>query len=252
MRLAKDGLEKLRTRRPQDNEPTTFLAQLALNQSANPKSITNREIVTHAFNNISAGSDTTAIAIRSAIYHLLKHPSSYARLCDEVRSNLRLPVSFAEANELPFLRAVIREAMRLHPSVGQILGRIVPAGGATIGGHFIKAGAEVGMSPWVLHRDPSVFPDPDAFRPERWILGEGTKSEDDLRVMNRSFFAFGYGTHTCSGRHISIMEITKIIPTLLLKYDLNLAEQGSSYRFHNLWFTPQEGLLVNILPRGSR
>lgn len=247
--LAREEMEKARGRVPREGEPTTFLARLALNQSANPKSITDREIVTHAFGNISAGSDTTAIAIRSVLYYLLKTPKSYARLRDEVRTTLKLPVSFVEANKLVYLHAVIQEAMRLHPSVGQMLGRSVPVGGATIGGYYIKAGAEIGMSPWVLHHDSTVFPDPDVFRPERWLLGESNTTENDLRTMARSFFSFGHGTHTCSGKHISIMEITKLIPTFLLKYELELVEQGKGYRFNNWWFTSQEGLYIKLCPR---
>lgn len=249
MSLTQEEMQKARGRVPREDEPTTFLVRLALNQSVNPKSVTDREIVTHAFGNISAGSDTTAIAIRSVLYYLLKTPKSYTRLCDEVRATLKLPVSFVEANKLVYLRAVIQEAMRLHPSVGQLLGRSVPAGGATICGYYIKAGAEIGMSPWVLHRDSAVFPDPDSFRPERWILGESKTTADDLRRMTRSFFSFGHGTHTCSGKHISIMEITKLIPTLLLKYELELVEQGKGYRSKNWWFTPQEGLYVKLYLR---
>lgn len=246
MLLAEEELLKSRDLTPHGDEPMTFLTRLALNQTANPKSLTDREIVTHAFGNISAGSDTTAIAMRSVLYHLLGNQAAYARLCEEVRTNLNLPVGFARANELVYLRAVIQEAMRLHPSVGQILGRTVPEGGTVIGGYRMGAGAEVGMSPWVLHRDPEVFPDPDAFRPERWLVGESGTDEEHLRVMNRSFFAFGHGAHTCSGKHISIMEVTKLIPTLLLRYDMELVEHGEGHRFVNWWFTPQENLYVKL------
>lgn len=227
--------------------PLTFLQQLILNQTANPNSINNREISTHALGNISAGSDTTAIALRSVIYNILKHPESYKRLCKEVRENLTLPVSFAQANKLPYLTAVIREAMRLHPSVGMILARLVPAGGATINEYQLPAGTEVGISPWVLHRDPEVFPDSDSFLPERWLESEST--QDHLREMNRSFLAFGHGVHTCSGRWISLMEISKVVPTLLLRYNMELVDDGKDYEFKNLWFTSQKGLLVSLTKR---
>ncbi|KAK7229229.1 hypothetical protein V2G26_001399 [Clonostachys chloroleuca] len=185
----------------------------------------------------------------SVIYHLLVNRAAYDRLADEIRSQLSLPVGFQEANGLPYLKAVVQEAMRMHPSVGQVLGRIVPPAGATVGGFKIGAGAEVGMSPWVLHRDPEVFPDPDSFKPERWILGEGVRDEEHLRQMNRSFFSFGHGTHTCTGKHISLMEVTKLIPTLLLRYDLELAEVGQTLKFNNWWFTQHHDLRAKITRR---
>ncbi|KAF5000690.1 hypothetical protein FDECE_11153 [Fusarium decemcellulare] len=244
--LAEKELKRSHQEPPSEDSAMTFLGRLTLNQAAKPDQINDREIVTHAFGNISAGSDTTAIAMRSVVYNLLKDRKAYTRLASDVRKSLSLPVSFSSANELPYLRAVIQEAMRLHPSVGQILYRSVPRGGAVVGGYKMKANVQVGMSPWVLHRNPEVFPEPDCFKPERWIIDGEPSDEDALRRMNRSFFAFGHGTHTCSGKHISIMETTKLVATLLLKYDLELAEGVNQFTFVNRWFTQQEGLIVNI------
>lgn len=134
--------------------------------------------------------------------------------------------------------------MRVHPSVGLVLGRTVPKGGTTICDIYVAEGVEVGMNPYVLHNDPGVFPVPEEYRPERWLTSE--TSEDQLRKMNRSFFAFGHGAHTCSGRHISTLELTKVIPTLLLRYEMELLNGGRDYSFKNRWFTPQEGLLVTL------
>jgi cytochrome P450 len=244
--MTETEIRKVRENPPDEEETKTFVARLILNQMANPKSITDREITTHAFGNLTAGSDTTAIAARSAFYYTITNHKVYERLTAEVRQHLQLPVAFTKANELPYLRAVIQEAMRIHPSVGQLLYRTVPEGGASVSGYVIGSGAEVGMSPWVLHRDPAVFPDPDAFIPERWILGEGAQSENQLRAMKRSFFAFGHGTHTCSGKHISIMEVTKLLASLFLLYDIEYVKVGSGYRFMNRWFTSQEGLHIML------
>ncbi|KAI8680890.1 Cytochrome P450 oxidoreductase [Fusarium keratoplasticum] len=247
--LSQNELERSHKDSMSENSAMTFLGRLSLNKAAKPDQINDREIVTHAFGNISAGSDTTAIAMRSVMYNILNDRKAYNRLTSDVRKNLSLPVSFSSANELPYLRAAIQEGMRLHPSVGQILSRSAPEGGALVGDYKLKANVQVGMSPWVLHRDPDVFPEPDCFKPERWIIEEGHSDEDALRRMNRSFFAFGHGTHTCSGKHISIMETTKLVATLLLKYDLELAEGVGPLTFVNRWFTQQEGLIVNVRHR---
>ncbi|KAJ5193166.1 Cytochrome P450 [Penicillium cf. viridicatum] len=144
---------------------------MPLNQDKDPSSINDREIMTHAFGNISAGSDTTAIALRSILYHILKDRRVYNKLYDKFRV-LEAPVQFTDANKLPYFAAVIQESLRLHPSVGMMLARVVPAGGADLCGFHLAEGTEVGINPWVLHRDREVFPDPDSFRPERWLLEE--------------------------------------------------------------------------------
>lgn len=213
--------------KPYTGGPATFLQLLVMNQQQNPKSITDDEIHGNALGNISAGSDTTAIALRSVFYYLLKNPMAYDKLCGEVREKLTLPVDFQAANKLVYLNACIREAMRMHPSVGMILGREVPPGGALISGHHIGEGVEVGINPVVLHYDSEVFPDPHAFKPERWT--ESETSEEHLKLMNRCFLTFGHGPHTCSGRHISLLETTKLIPTLLLRYDLEFENDGKGY-----------------------
>lgn len=228
----------------ESNGPLTFLQLLLINQQKNPSLLTNREISTHTFGNILAGSDTTSIALRSIVLNLLKNPTQYAKLVSEIRESAKLtyPVSFAVANKLPYLNAVIKEGMRLHPSVGLILARTVPTGGAIIGGKHIAAGVEVGVNPWVVHRDPIAFPDPEAFLPDRWL----TTDTEQLSKMNRAFFIFGAGAHTCSGKHISIMEITKLIPSLFVKFDMALESGFEDVRVKNHFFTSMYGLRVTL------
>ncbi|KAF4843577.1 Cytochrome P450 monooxygenase [Colletotrichum siamense] len=161
--LATKELERTRREPPAEDAPMTFLARLGLNQDANPKSITDREIITHAFGNLSAGSDTTAAAMRSVFYNILRSPRAYARLAKDVRENLQLPVTFTKAYAIPYLRAVIQEAMRLHPSVGQLLGRVVSPTGATIGKYYLAPGTEVeakDVDPYTMVNNAFQGPNP--------------------------------------------------------------------------------------------
>lgn len=152
------------------------------------------DIVVHLSTNVFAGSDTTAIALRAIIYYLCKNPSCLSKLVKEIDDNeYRLSefVSYKESKEyLPYLNAVLKEGMRIHPSVGLLLERHVPKGGAVISGTWIPEGTKVGVNAWVLHFDEKVFEEPERFSPERWLTGD----EKKLAEMEKSFFAFGAGS----------------------------------------------------------
>lgn len=95
--------------------------------------------------NIGAGSDTTGISMSAVIYFLMKNPACLQKLRDEIEAaaregNLSNPVTFQEGQKLPYLQAVIKEALRLHAAVGQILSRVVPEGGAQIAGRHFPQG----------------------------------------------------------------------------------------------------------------
>lgn len=236
-----------RDRKSEDGQ-LTFLQRLLLNQQKSPDSIKDREVITHAFGNITAGSDTTAIALRSIMWQLLTNTEVYDKLLAEIQdAQLELPVQFNKANKMPYLAAVIQEALRIHPAVGMMLERTTPVPGADLCGHHIPAGVDLGINAWVLHHDADVFPEPEKFYPERWL--PSVTDELHLKRMHRSFFAFGHGAHTCSGRWVSHMEIAKLIPTLLLRYKFSLVDGNKPLPFKNRWFTPQSGLRVKILRR---
>jgi cytochrome P450 len=95
--------------------------------------------------NVGAGSDTTGISMTAIVYFLMKHPACLQKLRDEIDAaardgNLSDPVSFQEAQKLPYLHACIKEALRMHAPVGQILSRVVPEGGAQLAGRNFPQG----------------------------------------------------------------------------------------------------------------
>lgn len=106
--------------------------------------------------NVGAGSDTTGISMTAIIYFLMKHPTCLQKLRDEVDTatqerTLSDPGTFQEAQKLPYLQAVIKESLRLHAAVGQILSRVVPEGGSQLAGrHFPQGVGSSEISPKVL------------------------------------------------------------------------------------------------------
>ncbi|KAK3071600.1 hypothetical protein LTR53_008337 [Teratosphaeriaceae sp. CCFEE 6253] len=125
------------------------------------------------------------------------------------------------------------------------LPRRVPEGGAIIAGHHLPGGSVAGANPWVVHRNKDVYGDDvDAFRPERWMV-EGNGD------MHRYFFAFGAGARMCLGRNISWMEMSKLIPTLFMHYNLELSEPDKEWSMKCWWFVMQEGVNVRLTRRLS-
>jgi cytochrome P450 len=167
----------------------------------------NVDILNHTSTNVLAGSDTTAIALRSIVHNLITNPYCYKKLqleIDEHQAAGRLsdPVQESEARQMPYLQAIIKEAMRLHPSVGMLLERHVPKGGAVICGKYIPENYVVGINPWVAGQDTRVYgEDAEVFRPERWLEADLAQ----LKEMERSSLAFGAGSRVCIGKNISMI-----------------------------------------------
>lgn len=142
-------------------------------KSTDPLKMTTRDIIVHLSTNVFAGSDTTAIALRSVVYNLCKNHEAMAKVRAEIdeadgKGLLTHPVRYKEVTaHLPYFCAVLKEAMRLHPSVGLIMERHVPPQGANICGKEIPGGTIVGINPWVLNYDESLFGRPESFEPSR-------------------------------------------------------------------------------------
>ncbi|GIZ48492.1 hypothetical protein CKM354_001155000 [Cercospora kikuchii] len=191
--------------------------------------------------NITAGSDTTAITLSCIIYSLLWNPACAQELRNEIdtfarEGRISNPVTFKEAQNMPYLQAVIKEALRIHPATGQILARIVPASGAELCGYHVPAGTCVGINAWALHRDTSIWgPDADTFRPERWL-------EEGASVLERSFMPFGLGSRTCIGKNISLLEVAKVIPQIYRNFEIHHVNPGNPevWETDNRFFVKQK------------
>ncbi|WPH00040.1 Pisatin demethylase [Acrodontium crateriforme] len=216
-----------------------------------PEKMNMRELVVNLSTNLFAGVDTTSIALKAMIYFLCKNPSAMTRLVNDIdtadrEGRLSPTISYKEASALPYLTAVMKESIRLHAPVGMLLERHVPAGGLIIGPHHIPAGTIVGINPWVTNRDSTIFPDPESFKPERWL----DSSTEHLAKMETLFqFNFGAGSFKCMGRNISWIEIHKVIPQLLRDFRIELMDPRKDWEVSAGWFVFQEGVLCNLTKR---
>ncbi|KIX05577.1 uncharacterized protein Z518_06449 [Rhinocladiella mackenziei CBS 650.93] len=133
----------------------------------------------------------------------------------------------------------------MHPATGLPLARVVPKEGVTIQGNFFPGGTIIGVNSWVAHANEDVFgPDANIFRPERWI-----ESKDQASEMERSFLAFGAGSRTCIGKNISLMEMSKVVPELIRRFDFTLADPHAEIQMENVWFVKQKNLNCYVSTR---
>ncbi|MGN6544128.1 MAG: cytochrome P450 [Aureliella sp.] len=159
-----------------------------------------------------AGHETSAIAITWAMYHLLRHPEVLARLREELDAIPRdAPNALAHA---PYLKALVQETLRLHPIVPEVLRLLRKP--FRLGEYDLTPGMAVSAAAALTHYLPSLYPEPDRFRPERFL--ERTYSPFE-------YLPFGGGQRRCIGAAFASFEIAIVLGTWLQHYDFELLDQ---------------------------
>ncbi|OTA96863.1 hypothetical protein M434DRAFT_392544 [Hypoxylon sp. CO27-5] len=176
------------------------------------------EMTAHASTLIIAGGETTATTLAATLYYALRSPEVRVKLTNEIRSRYESydEIDSANALQLPYLQAVINEALRIHPSGAHGFPRISP--GATVDGHWVPAGTELYTSTWSVSHDERYFADPDVFKPERWV-DPGCK---DIKEASQPF-SLGY--RACIGRSFAFVQMSLVLAKLFFSYDMELLDQ---------------------------
>ncbi|KAI7762998.1 hypothetical protein LZL87_011141 [Fusarium oxysporum] len=234
-----------------------FLDHFIDGMKSNPDSVDAKLVLNFLLANVLAGADTTAIALRAIIDFLLHNSHAMAKLKSEILTQGfgdAEVVSYSTARPLPYLDAVIRESLRMHPSVAMPLERYVPNTGLTLpDGSFLPPGVAVGLNPYIIGRNEDVWgTDADEFRPERWLKTADENEEEyerRLRKMNGADLTFGGGSRICIGRHIALIQIYKAVATLVSRYEIQLADPNVRMKIISGWFPRQTGLFVKMRKR---
>ncbi|KAJ2858469.1 hypothetical protein J3B02_000219 [Coemansia erecta] len=169
-----------------------------------------------------AGTDTTSNTLTWITMHLLHNPEAYQRLCREIRNKFptSATIRYDDAKaRLPYLTAVILEAMRLTPSASGYLPRRVPSSGIFIGEYHVPAGNEINVAIAACHRNPQIWSNPHIFDPSRFMGDQG-------QVYAKEILAFSTGVRVCVGRNLAWMEMYTVLANLLRRYDLELPEDS--------------------------
>ncbi|KAL3436946.1 cytochrome P450 [Aspergillus tetrazonus] len=194
-----------------------------------------------------AGTDSTGMNVATIIWYLAKYPGIYTQLRTALQDN---PPD-GDPLSTPYLRAVIREGLRLSWANPIRLPRSVPAGGWKYKSYFFPEGTSVGVSAWQLHQEESIFPNPLSFDPERWLEPNVTGD------MLNNFFAFGKGTRACIAQNLGTAEMTlaiwKVVEKDMLRGARVIDNDGKGGEIQILqWFNSRvkgEEILVQWIDR---
>jgi cytochrome P450 len=155
-----------------------------------------------------AGHDTSGLALTYALHLLGRHPQEQQRVRDEAREVLGdEPPSPEVLGQLTYTTMVLQEAMRLHPPAYGFGRRV--ADGDRIGGYAIPPGADVVVAPWVTHRHPAFWPEPERFDPERFSPARQAGRHPCAHIP------FGAGPRACIGRHFALLEATLALAVIV-------------------------------------
>ncbi len=172
-----------------------------------------------------AGFDTSSIALTFLTYELsLPQHAHWQRKLQAELAPLNGSRDAKSLDALPILHAILMETLRLHASIPGNQPRITPAN-ATLGAdrHTVTGlppNVRVQAQAWSLHRNPDVFPDPEAWNPARWLErserselegNENGSTPEQLREMQRWFWAFGSGGRMCVGSNLAMLDMKAII-----------------------------------------
>lgn len=180
---------------------------------------------------VIAGHETVAAALTWTLMLLAEHPEAQERARAEL-AGLPAPVSMLDHRDrIPWTRAVIDEALRLYPPAWAISRRSI--GPDTLGGTDVPEGTLAIISPWVVHRRAELWPEPLAFRPERFL---------DPGAGRSGYLPFGLGPRLCIGREFAIGEMAVVLDRLLTTHRVATPDG---------WRRPRPQAQVAVHPQGG-
>jgi cytochrome P450 len=205
-------VEAIAGRRREAEERDDILSVLLAAHADDGRASTDAEVRDEVITLLLAGHETVAIALAWAFYWLHRQPDILQRLQAELRA-VGHPPSPDDLVQLPYLRAVCEEALRLYPVVGAITRRLRQP--MTLRGYRLPVGIAVGAALPLMHLDPTRYPDPQRFRPERFLERPYTPYE---------YLPFGGGVRRCVGAAFAVAEMKIILGSLLALHRFGLAE----------------------------
>ena len=190
----------------------------------------------------AAGHETSANAMTWTLYLLAKHPEIAERLYQELNSVLEgRAAAMEDIPKLKYTLQVIEESMRLFPPAWIIERHALDED--QVGGFRIKKGDEIMMSPYVMHRDPKFWKDPDTFNPDRF-------SEEQSKGRDRyAYYPFGGGPRFCIGSNFALLEMQLMLAILCQRFTFNIAPKYKVELEPLVTLRPKGGMPLTVRSR---
>lgn len=169
-----------------------------------------------------AGTDTSSKTIEFAMAEIMNQPEVMKKVQEELervigKDNI---VEESQIYELPYLQAVMKETLRLHPTLPLLVPHL-SSEACTVGGYTIPKGTRVIVNVWAIHRDPSNWENPLKFDPDRFLNGKW-----DYTGCDFNYFPFGSGRRMCVGTGMAERMVMYSLATLMHSFDWKLPQQG--------------------------
>ncbi|KAA1473502.1 cytochrome P450 [Dentipellis sp. KUC8613] len=193
--------------------------------AADPKSgivLSEEDVISETMGHLIAGVDTSSVTLSYLCWEVSRRPDIVRHLRTELEQAVAdaglEPAGALDTStlfKLPYLNAFVKEGLRLYSAVPSLLERIVPPtqGPFTLLGHIIPEGTIIATQPWSMHRDAAVFPDPNAFRPARWLDGTSEAAAQHM-------IPFGLGTRMCGGMNLAQIVLRRVVAAVVLRFDV--------------------------------
>lgn len=206
------------------------------------EAMTDRQLRDEVMTIFVAGHETTANALAWTFYLLSQSPRVTRTVLEELdRVVGARSVALDDLPALETLGRVVKESLRLYPPAWTIGRRTVADD--VMGGYRIRAGTLVMCAPWVTHRDPRFWPDPEGFDPDRF------HPERERQQHRYAYFPFGGGPRTCIGNSFASMELALVLATVLRRFVPNLVAGHPVEPEPLITLRPRYGLRVTLQPR---
>jgi cytochrome P450 len=234
----------LRERRASGEDPGDVLSMLLGARDADSgEGLSDQELRDEVMTLFLAGHETTANALTWALALLSSHPEVAARLTQEVDALEGRAPSFEDLSKLPYAMCVFKEALRLYPPA-YIIGRTALTE-TRIGRHVLPRGQVAFINIYAIHRRPDLFPEPDLFRPERFLDGA------EKRWPKGAYLPFGGGPRICVGNHFALMEGQLVLARLAQRFQLAGSVQGMSEAEPLITLRPKHDVHMQVAPRAA-
>jgi cytochrome P450 len=220
-------------------EPGSLLAELIAStdeEGAMSRQQLRDEVVTLFL----AGHETTALALTWTLYQIALQPDLYEALAKELAA---VPQQLAgvRPSELPLCERVVSETLRLYPPAYTV--PRVAAETVELGGFRIQPGSEVWLWIYFMHHDARWFPDPERFRPERFL------PEAEAARRPNTFIPFGAGSRACVGRHFAMLEAILCLAGLLRRFQPSLVSSRTVPLHPRITLAPARPIRVRLQAR---